>query len=105
MFFFKGIINIIGRLLFGLLVDIFKLNVFVINNIVLVVSVILFFVELFCIIYEFFVIFVVLYGFCVGRYFINFCNCFLYDLKMFFEYNLGDGNIRNFLCGKELMKF
>lgn len=87
------------------MVDIFKLNVFVINNIVLVVSVILFFVELFCIIYEFFVIFVVLYGFCVGKYFINFFYCFLYDLKMFFEYNLGDGNIRNFLCGKELMKF
>lgn len=87
------------------MVDIFKLNVFVINNIVLVVSVILFFVELFCIIYEFFVIFVVLYGFCVGKYFINFCNCFLYELKMFFEYNLGGENKRNVLCGKKLMKF
>lgn len=105
MFLSKGITNTIGRLLSGLLVDIFKLNALVINNTALVVSAILLFVEPFCTTYELLVTFAVLYGLCVGKYLINSCNCLLYDLKTFSEYNLGDGNTRNVLRGKESIKF
>ena len=62
-----GITNTIGRILSGLLVDIFKLNALVINNCALVLSAVLLFVEPFCTSYELLIGFAVFYGLCVGK--------------------------------------
>ncbi|XP_048777927.2 monocarboxylate transporter 12-like isoform X2 [Ostrea edulis] len=63
-----GIANTVGRLLSGLLVDIFKLDALVINNIALVLSAVLLFVEPFCEAYELLIGFSVLYGLCIAAY-------------------------------------
>lgn len=83
----------VGWILFGVIVDVIKVDVLIINNVVLVFSVVLFFVEFFCIIYFFFVLFVVLYGLCVCKCLIE-CLWYLiienfikiiYKRKIFFE--------------------
>lgn len=61
----------VGWILFGVIVDVIKVDVLIINNVVLVFSVVLFFVEFFCIMYFFFVLFVVLYGLCVCKFLIE----------------------------------
>ncbi|XP_048777915.1 monocarboxylate transporter 12-like [Ostrea edulis] len=63
-----GITNTVGRIASGLLVDIFKLDALVINNVALVLSAVLLFVEPFCKTYELLIGFSVLYGFCVAAY-------------------------------------
>ncbi|XP_062570450.1 monocarboxylate transporter 14-like [Saccostrea cucullata] len=63
-----GITNTVGRILSGLLVDIFKLDALVINNVALVLSAVLLFVEPLCHTYELLCAFAAVYGLCVAAY-------------------------------------
>lgn len=71
-FFFPGITNTIGRILSGVIADVTKVDALIINNVALVISAVLLFLEPLCTTYALLVLFAALYGLCV-------CKCFRAD--------------------------
>lgn len=63
-----GITNTVGRILSGVLADLTKVDALIINNVALVISAVLLFLEPFCTTYPLLVLFAALYGLCVSAY-------------------------------------
>lgn len=64
---FSGITNTVGRILSGVIADVTKVDALIINNVALVFSAVLLFVEPFCTTYPLLVLFAALYGLCVCK--------------------------------------
>lgn len=63
-----GITNTVGRILSGVIADVTKVDALIINNVALVLSAVLLFLEPFCTTYPLLVLFAALYGLCVSAY-------------------------------------
>ncbi|XP_022323778.2 monocarboxylate transporter 14-like [Crassostrea virginica] len=63
-----GITNTIGRILSGVIADVTKVDALIINNVALVISAVLLFLEPLCTTYALLVLFAALYGLCVSAY-------------------------------------
>lgn len=77
---FSGITNTVGRILSGVIADVTKVDALIINNVALVCSAVLLFVEPFCTTYPLLVLFAALYGLCV-------CKCLIECLWYLFIEN------------------
>lgn len=77
---FSGITNTVGRILSGVIADVTKVDALIINNVALVFSAVLLFVEPFCTTYPLLVLFAALYGLCV-------CKCLIECLWYLFIEN------------------
>lgn len=77
---FSGITNTVGRILSGVIADVTKVDALIINNVALVLSAVLLFVEPFCTTYPLLVLFAALYGLCV-------CKCLIECLWYLFIEN------------------
>ena len=82
-FFFNnlGVMNIIGRILSGVLANMKKVNALVLNNIALFIAAVALFLQPLCTKYFLLVVFGVVFGLCVGM--LN--NCMLLYLNIFFS--------------------
>ncbi|XP_061169913.1 monocarboxylate transporter 14-like [Saccostrea echinata] len=63
-----GITNTVGRILSGVLADLTKVDALIINNVALVISAVLLFLEPLCTTYPLLILFAALYGLCVSAY-------------------------------------